>query len=81
MVAITWHDSIEKPIKAKYSIGDEFTIDDIYALEQDLAEQYPKNNHIRATIRDVLQDLRDEGFIAFEGERGEPEAGRYKRIA
>lgn len=77
----SWHDELERPIKRNYSVGEEFTLEDMYALEDDLAELYPRNRHLRDTIRDVLQDLRNEGLIEFLGEKGSPEAGHYRRIA
>ena len=46
-----------------------FTLSDLYAHEQRLAELHPRNLHIRDKIRQQLQALRDLGFIEFR-ERG-----------
>ncbi|MBU1004627.1 MAG: restriction endonuclease [Nanoarchaeota archaeon] len=52
--------SLEKP---------EFTLDDIYNYEGDLAKNHPENQHIKAKIRQQLQILRDKGILKFK-ERG-----------
>lgn len=45
----------------------QFTLEDIYRFEWQLADKHPKNHNIRAKIRQQLQLLRDKGFIAFVG--------------
>jgi type II restriction enzyme len=47
-----------------------FNLQDLYALENEFAQVYPDNHHIRDKIRQQLQILRDLGVLAFE-ERGE----------
>lgn len=42
-----------------------FTLNDIYAFENDLKEEFPDNNFIKAKIRQQLQMLRDKGYIDF----------------
>ena len=49
----------------------EFTLQRIYDFETHLKQQFPRNNFIRAKIRQQLQVLRDAGLIVFEGR------GRY----
>ena len=49
----------------------EFTLRQIYAFEARLKERFPRNNFIRAKIRQQLQILRDAGLVVFE------ERGRY----
>ncbi len=44
---------------------DDFSIDDVYAHEAILQRLHPNNRHVRAKIRQQLQILRDNGFIAF----------------
>lgn len=53
----------------------EFTLADVYAQEATLAALYPGNNNIRPKIRQQLQVLRDQGWLAFNGR------GTYQRIA
>lgn len=50
----------------------EFTLREMYAFEPQLKLQFPRNNFIRAKIRQQLQVLRDAGLIVFEGR------GRYE---
>jgi len=52
----------------------EFTLDEIYAFEHELAEKYPNNNNIQPKIRQQLQILRNKGLIHFLGN------GRYRKI-
>lgn len=53
----------------------EFSLEDLYALEGSLREQYPGNSNIRAKIRQQLQVLRDLGILSFLG------GGRYEMHA
>jgi type II restriction enzyme len=45
----------------------EFSLDEIYRFEAELASAYPDNQHIRAKIRQKLQVLRDNGYLEFLG--------------
>ncbi|MBI3527040.1 MAG: restriction endonuclease [Betaproteobacteria bacterium] len=49
----------------------EFTLQKMYDFEAQLKRRFPRNNFIRAKIRQQLQVLRDAGLIVFEGR------GRY----
>ncbi len=55
-------------------VQDEFTLNDIYKYEKELAYKHPDNNNVQAKIRQQLQLLRDKGFIQFVGR------GKYKKI-
>jgi len=46
---------------------DAFTLDDVYAFEPRLAAIYPGNHNIRPKIRQQLQVLRDQGYLASLG--------------
>ncbi len=48
----------------------DFTLNDIYTFEDFLKLKHPKNNNIKAKIRQQLQILRDYGYLAFT-KRGE----------
>lgn len=48
----------------------EFSLNDVYALENRFAKAYPGNRHVRDKIRQQLQVLRDLGVLEFVG-RGE----------
>ena len=49
-----------------------FSLEDVYVYEDRLQALYPGNNNIRPKIRQQLQVLRDQGYLAFEGR------GRYR---
>ena len=53
---------------------DAFSLDDVYAYEAHLSDLYPGNANVRPKIRQQLQVLRDQGYVAFEGH------GRYRRV-
>ena len=42
-----------------------FTLDDLYAFENSLAQKYQKNKHIKEKIRQQIQFLRDKGYLDF----------------
>ncbi len=42
-----------------------FSLADVYAFEDELGEKHPKNQHVRAKIRQQLQVLRDIGMLSF----------------
>lgn len=50
----------------------EFTLDDVYALENELSKLHPDNRHIKDKIRQQLQVLRDKGYLEFVSR------GRYR---
>ena len=43
----------------------EFSLDEMYAFENDLREKHPDNRHIKDKIRQQLQVLRDKGYLEF----------------
>lgn len=45
-----------------------FTLSDLYERSDLLASKFPRNHHVHAKIRQVLQKLRDKGFLTFEGD-------------
>jgi type II restriction enzyme len=51
-----------------------FTLNMVYACENELALKHPSNNNVRAKIRQQLQQLRDRGIISFLGN------GYYQKI-
>jgi type II restriction enzyme len=42
-----------------------FTLQELYSFEKYLYTKYPKNNNIKAKIRQQLQILRDKGYLKF----------------
>jgi len=56
------------------SLGDSFTLADVYNFEDELARLDPGNRHIRDKVRQQLQVLRDKGIVRFLGR------GRYQLL-
>lgn len=47
--------------------GNVFSLADMYAFEAELARKHPNNRNVRPKIRQMLQVLRDRGFLTFTG--------------
>lgn len=43
----------------------EFSLDEVYAFENELSRKHPENRHIKDKIRQQLQLLRDKGYLKF----------------
>jgi type II restriction enzyme len=43
----------------------DFSLDGMYAFENDLSKKHPDNRHIKDKIRQQLQVLRDKGYLEF----------------
>jgi type II restriction enzyme len=54
--------------------GDNFTLKQIYAFENQLSLKYPENNYIKDKIRQQLQYLRDKGLLEFTSR------GNYRKL-
>ena len=52
----------------------EFSLNEIYAMEQLFSASYPENNNIKAKMRQQLLVLRDLGYLEFCG------GGTYKLL-
>jgi type II restriction enzyme len=52
----------------------EFSLAEVYNFEDKLANTYPKNRNIRPKIRQQLQELRNMGYLSFEGK------GQYRLL-
>ena len=52
------------------SPGDEFTLAAVYGSEVLLKRLHPKNNHIKAKIRQQLQVLQDYEILRFVNNQG-----------
>ena len=52
----------------------EFSLNDMYAFENELSKKHPDNKHIKDKIRQQLQMLRDRGYLEFV------ERGSYRTI-
>jgi type II restriction enzyme len=69
---------VTQPIRSRGWISDvmqcireldkkEFTLSELYGLEERLADLHPENRNVRPKIRQQLQVLRDQGIIEFMG--------------
>ena len=47
--------------------GETFSLADVYAFESALVARHPRNRNVRPKIRQMLQELRDRGFLTFTG--------------
>ena len=54
--------------------GDRFILADVYRFEDELARLHPRNNNVKAKIRQQLQVLRDKGLVKFYGN------GQYRKL-
>ena len=52
----------------------EFKLTDVYKFEKHLKSKHPKNNFVKEKIRQILQALRDLGFVKFV------KPGEYKKL-
>ena len=52
----------------------DFTLQDVYAYENRLQSMHPENKNVKAKIRQQLQILRDNGYVAFKGK------GNYSKL-
>lgn len=54
--------------------GSVFNISDVYSFSNELKTKHPRNNNVEAKIRQMLQQIRDMGFIKFTAR------GNYKKL-
>jgi len=72
----TWKSALRHEIESSYAVGVDFTLSDLYRRsEKRLQELFPANSTVRDSLRKVLQQLRDEGLIAFIDDDG-----TYRRL-
>ena len=66
-----WTDDIVQILRImRLSVGDQFTLAEVYSSEEILKQLYPKNNTIKAKIRQQLQILQDNGYLEFVNNNG-----------
>mgnify|MGYP000562941483 FL=1 len=62
----SWTDDMVSVLRTKnLSVGDVFTLQSAYTLEEILKKIRPQNNNIRAKIRQQMQVLKHHGFVDF----------------
>jgi len=57
-----WTADVLRCVERLYSA---FTLDNVYAFEEELSRAHPNNHNVRAKIRQQLQVLRDLGLVEF----------------
>lgn len=69
-----WLATLQNIIERNFGINEVFDLEQINEHEQFFMQQYPRNRHVRETIRKTLQRLRDSGDIEFLA------GGQYRRL-
>src|SRR5690625_4104898 len=65
---MTQKDFFHSLLKLRYFRGDVFTLDAVTRKTiSSMQSRYPDNQHIEAKIRQLLQELRDDGELEFLG--------------
>lgn len=75
---MSWYDELWQIITNEIArnVGDRFTLHDLYEFADMQKDRHPQNRHIFETMRDKVQELRDDGLIEFVDEEG-----TYRRLA
>lgn len=72
---MNWKDNVRTVIQNNWSVGESFTLNDIYNFKNEFSGTYPDNEHVEEKIRQTLQYLRDDGILEFINNNG-----FYKRL-
>jgi type II restriction enzyme len=72
---MTWRTDIQEVVEEKWRKGVSFTLREVYTVSRHLQRRHPGNGHLEAKIRQILQELRDDGIIQFVDDRG-----TYRRL-
>lgn len=67
---ITWKGELLRILRDRWATREVFSLQEVYLAAEPLAALYPENEHVEEKIRQVLQDLRQDGDLAFEDENG-----------
>lgn len=74
---VTWLNELRVVIrKVQPEVGGKFNLHDLYEFIEEFAAAHPDNRHIRETIRDQLQLLKEYDEVEFVDDEG-----TYRRIA
>ena len=72
---MTWDDELREEIRREFTVGEVFTLDQVYAYTGSFQRLHPRNKHVRDKLRQTLQHLRDGGVVEFLDYDG-----RYRRL-
>jgi type II restriction enzyme len=67
---MTWKADVLSVIRNHWSVGEPFTLTDLYRFEEALIQAHPENRNVRPKIRQALQDLRDNRMVEFVDDGG-----------
>lgn len=70
-----WAGELKSLVQRNWTIGQEFTTQDLYRFEKELQARHPENRTVRNSIQGTIQTLRDDGVVEFLAERG-----HYRRL-
>ena len=72
---MSWKSDVHLIVEQICPVGEIFDLEDMYKYNGYLQKSHPNNNHISDKVRQILQQLRDDGIIEFSDNNG-----CYKRI-
>lgn len=72
----TWKSELRKLVEQKWKVGQSFSLDEVYSFDSHFHRLYPSNSHVRDKLRQIMQQLRDEGTVEFIDNYGV-----YRRIS
>jgi type II restriction enzyme len=61
----TWRSELRKLVEQNWKVGQTFSLDEVYSLAAHFRRLYPSNKHVREKLRQIMQQLRDEGLVEF----------------
>lgn len=70
----TWLATVRRLVTTTWREGEDFSLNEAYKFEEELRALFPENQHIKEKLRQILQELREEGTIVFLDQ-----SGRYQR--
>lgn len=73
---MSWDVELRGVIQQQWRLGQNFSLADVYAFEPHFAAIYPGNHHRCDKLRQILQNLREDGVIKFLDNQG-----HYQRVS
>jgi type II restriction enzyme len=67
---VTWRSEVLAVIRNRWRVGQEFTINELYLLEDEFSRCHPGNKNVRPKIRQTLQSLRRDMIVEFVNNQG-----------
>ncbi|MCI4335986.1 MAG: HNH endonuclease [Thermoplasmata archaeon] len=66
----SWKTELLAMLHDRWATREVFSLSDAYGFAETLTSLHPENKHVEDKVRQVLQDLRDDGEVKFEDDRG-----------